>query len=669
MSTLFWKALKLSPALLGASLLFASSAYAQKSASEQKVTDSTEVAVVPATDQSQTQVVAISTTAAPITSEQPEAIAPNPAEVTLESSVEPSTELFQNPVTETKISRLTSSEGNAQENSADNTLAQQLPAAGNITSDSTEVLQQIEQYQRDNGGTGVNTLDQVTNVNQLSDVRPTDWAFEALRSLVERYGCIAGYPDGTFRGNRAMTRYEFAAGLNACLQQIERLIATGPGDFVTRPDLVTLQRLVDEFRAELTTLGTRVDALEGRVAFLEDRQFSTTTKLNAEIIFAFTDIFGEDGNNIRGIDYADNTVLQNRVRLNFDTSFTGRDRLRTRLEAGNFTPFAVNSGAFNALTREGRLGFETNTGNNVEIGKLWYRAPLGDALTFHLFANDGGFDDIAPVLNPLEPSGTGALSRFGRFNPIYRIGAGGAGAGLTFGARSPIRVDVGYLARRANDPSEKRGLFDGNYSALGQITFQPSPAFNIAATYVHSYDNSEGAVRDQDNVVLVGAGGSLLHGTGSLASQVRAGRPVVSNSYGLQASFAFSPRFILSGWAGKTDATVIGTGKADVWNYGATLALRDIGTPGSTLGFIVGMEPKLTGTSGPLVADAIFGAIDPGAGRRRDRDTSLHVEGFYRFNLTRNISLTPGVIWLTNPGHDSRNEDIFIGTLRTTFTF
>ncbi|MGB3636575.1 MAG: iron uptake porin, partial [Rivularia sp. (in: cyanobacteria)] len=60
-------------------------------------------------------------------------------------------------------------------------------------------------------------MSQVTNVNQLSDVQPTDWAFQALQSLVERYGCIAGYPNGTFRGNRAMTRYEFAAGLNACL--------------------------------------------------------------------------------------------------------------------------------------------------------------------------------------------------------------------------------------------------------------------------------------------------------------------------------------------------------------------------------------------------------------------------------------------------------------------
>ena len=57
---------------------------------------------------------------------------------------------------------------------------------------------------------------QVNSVSQLSDVKQTDWAFQALQSLVGRYGCIAGYPDGTYRGNRAMTRYEFAAGLNSC---------------------------------------------------------------------------------------------------------------------------------------------------------------------------------------------------------------------------------------------------------------------------------------------------------------------------------------------------------------------------------------------------------------------------------------------------------------------
>ena len=71
-----------------------------------------------------------------------------------------------------------------------------------------------------------NTMAQVTSVSQLSDVQPTDWAFQALHSLVERYGCIAGFPNQTYRGDQALTRYEFAAGLNACLNQVNELIAT-----------------------------------------------------------------------------------------------------------------------------------------------------------------------------------------------------------------------------------------------------------------------------------------------------------------------------------------------------------------------------------------------------------------------------------------------------------
>ncbi|MFN6382753.1 MAG: iron uptake porin, partial [Pseudanabaena sp.] len=101
----------------------------------------------------------------------------------------------------------------------------------------------------------------VTSVSQLSDVRPTDWAFTALQSLVERYGCIAGYPDSTFRGRQATSRYEFAAGLNACLDKINEIISAGLADKVSKEDLATLQKLQEEFAAELATLRGRVDAL------------------------------------------------------------------------------------------------------------------------------------------------------------------------------------------------------------------------------------------------------------------------------------------------------------------------------------------------------------------------------------------------------------------------
>src|SRR4028119_1780159 len=171
------------------------------------------------------------------------------------------------------------------------------------------------------------TMSQVTSVSQLSDVRPTDWAFQALQSLVERYGCIVGYPDGTYRGNRALTRYEFAAGVNACLDKITELIGS-TGNFVTRDDLAILQRLQEEFAAELATLRGRVDGLEARTTELEANQFSTTTKLAGEVIFGLSDSFVGDG--IDFDDDQDDTVtnLGYRVRLNFNTSFTGRDLLK-----------------------------------------------------------------------------------------------------------------------------------------------------------------------------------------------------------------------------------------------------------------------------------------------------------------------------------------------------
>ncbi|HEY9612182.1 iron uptake porin, partial [Allocoleopsis sp.] len=215
--------------------------------------------------------------------------------------------------------------------------------------------------------------------------------------------------------------------------------------------------------------------------------------------------------------------------------------------------------------------------------------------------------------------------------------------------KSPIRVDLGYLAENGNVPDEKFGLFDGNFLALGQVTFQPTQKFRVAGTYVHLYDRS-----------------NLRHAEGSIASQIQTGKPLVGNSYGLEATFAFTPQLVLSGWGNYTAARAIGLGDADIWSYGGTLSINDFGSKGSSLGFVVGMEPKLTGTSSLAFANQITGLQ---AGSRRDRDTSLHLEGFYKFKLSNNILITPGVIWLTAPGHDSRNDDILIGTIRTTFSF
>ncbi len=173
-----------------------------------------------------------------------------------------------------------------------------------------DVADPMENYGEDNSE---DPFHQVTNVNQLRNVSPTDWAYEALRGLVDRYGCIVGYPDQTYRGNQALSRYEFAAGLNACLNKIERLIAAS--EAVIQEDLETIKRLMQEFQAELASLKGRVDNLESRTAFLEDHQFSTTTKLQGSVVFALADVFGGDGGK-------NQTVFQERTTLTLGTSKT-----------------------------------------------------------------------------------------------------------------------------------------------------------------------------------------------------------------------------------------------------------------------------------------------------------------------------------------------------------
>ena len=66
----------------------------------------------------------------------------------------------------------------------------------------------------------IQELNQVTSVTAFSDVQPTDWAYQALQNLVEQYGCVAGYPDASFRGNKSISRYEAAALLNTCLDSV-----------------------------------------------------------------------------------------------------------------------------------------------------------------------------------------------------------------------------------------------------------------------------------------------------------------------------------------------------------------------------------------------------------------------------------------------------------------
>ncbi len=554
-----------------------------------------------------------------------------------------------------------------------------------------------------------NNIGQVTSVSQFSDVQPTDWAFQALQSLVERYGCIAGYPNGTYRGNRAMTRYEFAAGVNACLDRVNELIATATADLVKREDLTTLQRLQEEFAAELATLRGRVDALDARTSELEAKQFSTTTKLVGEAIFSVSDTFGDRAalgsralvNDRTGTlvnpKLDSNPTLSDRVRLSFNSSFTGTDQLQIRMQAGNVLSNNSNTNAGLPGTNPGtgtvmsRLAFDNNTSNAVQLDKIRYAFNLSDKARVTVDANNGEFWENINNFNPdLSSSGRGSISRYGRFSPIYRQGQGGAGATITFNPAGRLSASAGYLAggrnNVANDPAFGRGLVDGNYAALGQVAFKVNDAFNIGGTYVRTYQNSAGGV-------------NMFESTGSdlVNSPFGTNVPTSANHFGIQANYKLNPTVTLGGWVGYTNAqaqtngntqptavggssTLTGTAltnavnnrnvvnkgdNADFFYWATNLTFKDFGREGNLLAFTFGQPPKVTSSDfRPNLTTGSFGRIE-----QKDSDTSYHLEALYRMQINNNITVAPALLVIFNPEHNERNDTIYVGTLRTTFTF
>ncbi|MEO1429801.1 MAG: iron uptake porin [Cyanobacteria bacterium J06633_8] len=485
------------------------------------------------------------------------------------------------------------------------------------------------------------SMDQVTSVSQFSDVQPTDWAFQALQSLVERYGCIAGYPNGTYRGNRALTRYEFAAGLNACLDRVNELIATATADIVSREDLATLQRLQEEFSAELATLRGRVDALEARTAELEANQFSTTTKLKGEAVFNVTNVFGDE--NVDGEDIDSNVTFANRARLNFLSSFTGTDRLKIRLTSANIQQNNSQTG-----TRMTRLGFAGDNGNDVEIDKINYSFNLGPARV-KLAANDAKTYDSLNHFNPVfKSSGGGSISRYGRFSPIYRLGGGGAGAFVTLNPKGKFSLSGAYLARENSSPDNGDGIFNGDNAIFGQLELKPSKALNVGLSYARTYNGN-----DNGSTTL----NRLLESTGSeLANRPFGDTATITNHYGVQAHFKVTSNISVGGWYGYADAEQVGgTGDGEIQYWAANLGIKDFGAKGSTLGLIFGQPPKLTDSD-----DTVNG---------EDPDTSYHLEALYKLPINDNIAITPGVLVIFNPEHDNDNDTIYVGTLRTTFKF
>ena len=496
----------------------------------------------------------------------------------------------------------------------------------------------------------------VTSVSQLSDVRPTDWAFTALQSLVERYGCIAGYPDRTFRGKQATSRYEFAAGLNACLDKINEIISAGLADKVSKDDLATLRKLQEEFAAELATLRGRVNVLDAKVVNLEAQQFSTTTKLDGQVIVAVsasgsgTDDLLTPIGNLSGNSGKANTTVINRVRLNLNTSFTGEDLLLTRLEVGNGGASVSNSlDAANSVFR-GFTGFKNSSvadysevGNNFIQGRLRYDFPIGKdirasvgpiiALNDHLdknsFANDESVD---------------FSTRLFINNPLILPVNDGAGAAIAWNINGgAFSLRAGYVAANASSPTVNagapngtinQGLFGDSYQGTFEFEFAPK----------NGEDEKPFALRLQYTRASVN---NLDYNTGGLNLEWAFNKAIaIFGRYGFgnisnrgTAITTALPTYINAGTTGDSLSP-------QTWSVG--FAFPDLFKEGAMAAIAVGQ---------PLIESKVGNA------------TQTNVELFYRFPISSNISITPDLQFIFNPNNNSGNSTITVGTLRTVFTF
>lgn len=477
-------------------------------------------------------------------------------------------------------------------------------------------------------------LSQVTSVSQLSDVQSTDWAFVALQSLVKRYGCISGYPDGTYRGNRAMTRYEFAAGLNSCMERVSQLIDASRADSLTKEDLIVLQRLRNEFATELANIRRRIDTLEAGTSAIEANQFSPITKLNGEALFALASSLNKKDNIAPSTTFGDEATLSYRIQLNLDTSFTGKDLLRITLGTGNVQ----------GDTGMAFLNYGEYTDNDLALRDLWYTFPVGDNLRFIIGANDTSFDDFAQghSLN-FAFVGKGALTFFGAYNfVVYPYFADQVFAGNIKFSDS-VSLDVGYFTNQPHLPTAKNGLFNGDFGASAQLNLNPTRTWDLGLVYTYTFQPGKDV--------------TLTDTIGSPIADNPFREATAANRFGVITNWNITPKINLGGWFGYIDAQAksgLREGdSADIFTWAATLALFDIGKQGSVTGLIVGMPPKATDVEGGP----------------EDKDTSILVEAHYRYPIQDNILITPSVFAIFNPDHNRSNDNIWVGIMRVTFTF
>ena len=512
--------------------------------------------------------------------------------------------------------------------------------------------------------------EQVTSITQFSDVQPTDWAYQALSNLIERYGCVAGYPNGTYRGNRAMTRYEAAALLNACLDRITEVTDE-------------LKRLMKEFERELAIIKGRVDGLEARVGELEATQFSTTTVLQGDTLFSVGAVRAARGSVTRNTlkpgtaDFVNRTagatVFNYDMRLNLKTSFTGKDLLYTRLRAGNYgAPF--NGTPYNLMAMDRNT--QGAGANIVQIDRLYYRFPLGKEFKFVFGPRGRNTENIG--VKPFYYSNNSGLDYFalngapGAYNKVTGGIAGVIWKQKVKKGKPYFTASTNWVAPGSNNgnPNGAPGGIAGARSEdswLSQIGYVASQwkvtaAINYQKCGADPNRRGTQAARVDSTCTYSLNGADQINNGGSTTSTALSAAwtpdkngtwiPSVSLGWGLTSYNQKRPAdsaFIGGGAAPNgSNGVNVAVANAGQTNVAPNLAVNNIAT---TQSWTVGLQWKDAfvkgNTAGMAVGQPSF--VTATRNGTTPHDGNYAWEWFYKFQVSDNISVTPVVFYLSNP--------------------
>lgn len=476
---------------------------------------------------------------------------------------------------------------------------------------------------------------QPIDIQQSVDIKSNNRAFRSFKSIAKRYNCLSPSAEASFDEVRQIDRNKFAKDLNDCTDRIKNLAGIAPAD------LEILNQLQTEFATELTALKGTIERLETDVAKLETQQFSTTTKLTGQVIFAINaGTFGGDRiiaprGAIVSRDRPNATSLY-RVSFDLNTSFKGNDLLKIRLLAAS-PGSNDNAAGFLEPNFGSVLDFAVPGREQVSLGRLYYTfKPIEDlSVTVgpQMVAPD--FIDRNRYANAsFKDFSTAAITN----NFILLPRPGGAGAAIDWKPnQSQFSVRAVYIASSGAATLPENQQFFGGGAANDVRLFPVAGGGSTGGLFGDPYlgvIELEYAPTKSIAMRLQYSGGELF---GSKFGVI-----------GVNAELAISPQIGLFAryGSGSYPNTTLGDIRPQYWSAG--IAVQDLFTKNDLAG---------------------IGIAQPFLLREVGNATQTNFEVFYNIPVSQSLRITPIVQVITNPANQNSNGSIFTGTVRAVFSF